>query len=202
MPASTALLRPGTWGCSHGSGFLGNAIRRAEQEMTETKANPAGDHQAAWAGHCFVFAGNQSLNGVIQPCIVEAEYPKTKLSPVTAHPDACWAKGQKLTAAQRQKGVAKAMSMVGTGYDWPAYGYFVIKALGMYWSKDLTPLFTDPAWIICSGIVVVTQEAMGVDLGDLKTAATADPSFVCPADCLRWGLNNNWMDSVPPITWK
>jgi hypothetical protein len=170
--------------------------------MSETERYPHGDHQAAWAGHCFVFAGNQNLGGTYQPCIVEAEYPQAKLSPVSAHPDACWARNQPLTPEQRRAGVAKALSMVGWTYDWPAYAYFIAKVLKMRLTKDLTDIFTDPRWIICSGVVVAEQEAMGVDLGPLKTAATSDPSFVCPADCLRWGLDNGWMDKVPPADWK
>ena len=51
---------------------------------------------------------------------------------------------------------------------------------------------------ICSGIMVRTQEAMKVDIGPLRTAATADPDYVSPADCMRWGLDNGWMSETPP----
>lgn len=201
---STSLLKPGTWGCSHGSGLLGTAIRRAQEDSSKSERYPHGDHQAAWAGHCFVFVGNQVLKGEAQPCIVEAEYPKVVLSPVTQHGDACWAKGQPLTDKQRKDGTATALALVGSQYDWLAYAYFMAKVAHVLLSKNLRPLFTDAAKIgpICSGVVVREMEAMKVDLGPLKTAATTDPDYIAPADCLRWGLDNNWMDSPPPVGWK
>lgn len=193
----------GTWGCSHGSGFLGTAIRRAEQEMSKSSLFPNGDHQASWAGHCFVFVGNQELNGTYQPCIVEAESPKVVLSPITAHPDACWASAQPLTQKQRQNGVKAALEQLGHQYDWFAYTYFLAKAAHVMLTKDLHPLFADFSKIgpICSGVVVREQEAMKVDLGPLKVAAISDPDFISPADCLRWGIDNDWMHSTPPADW-
>lgn len=197
-----SFLQPGTWGCSHGSGFLGTSIRKAEMDMSKSERFPRGDHQASWAGHCFVFVGNQEFDKTFQPCIVEAEYPQAKLSPVSAHPDAVWAEKQPLTQAQRNTGVAAALGMVGRHYDWPAYLYFLWKVGKTRVTRDLTPLFTEPKWVICSGVVVVEQEAMGVDIGPLKTAAVWNPSFVCPADCLRWGIDNNWMNKAPDVNWK
>ena len=196
------LPLPGTWGCSHGSTLLGKAIRDAEQEMSETPQLPEGDHQAAWAGHCFFFAGNQLVGGTHQPAIVEAEWPTVRLSPATAHPDACWATGQPLSASQRNLGVEKALTLVGEGYGWPAYAYFLAKLAQLKWTKDLTALFGNPHVIICSGVVVACLQAMAVNLGNLATAAVQDPSFICPADLLRWGLDHGWMGSIPPVTWK
>lgn len=190
------LPLPATWGCSHGSGFLGGAIRDAEEQMSH------GDHQASWAGHCFVFVGNQLLNGTHQPCIVEAEWPAVKLSPVTAHPDACWATGQPLSASQRNLGVDKALALVGTSYGWPAYAYFLARVIQLKWTKDLTTIFGQQNVIICSGVVVACLQAMAVNLGPLRTAAVQDPSFICPADLLRWGLDHQWMASLPPASWR
>jgi hypothetical protein len=193
-----------SWGCSHGSGFLGTAIRRAEEEMSRSAKYPDGDHRAAWAGHCFVFVGNQNLNGTYQPCIVEAESPRVVLSPITAHPDACWAFRQPLTAAQRKTGQEAVLAMVGQQYDWLAYAYFLAKAAHVLLTKDLSPLFTAMAKIgpICSGVVVRLQEAMKVDLGQLRVAAVQDPDFICPADVLQWGLDNNWLNTAPAADWK
>jgi hypothetical protein len=199
------IPQPATWGCSHGSGFLGNTIRNAETEMSRSNRFPNGDRQAAWAGHCFVFVGDQDLGkGQRGPAIIEAEWPKVKLSPVSAHPDAIWAVAQQLTAAQRDQGVAAAMGLLGTQYDAFAYAYFISKVIKVAYSKDLRVLFADMAKIgpICSGVVVREQEAMKVNIGPLKVAATQDPDFVCPADCLRWGLDNQWMSAAPSADWR
>ena len=183
---------------------MGTQIRRAEEEESKSERFPHGDRQAAWAGHCFVFVGNQNLGGTFQPCIVEAEWPKVVLSRVTAHADACWAKGQSLTMAQRKSGVEAAMALVGRQYDAFAYAYFLAKLAKLTLDKDLASFFQAEAKVgpICSGVVVREQEAMNVPLGPLKTAATQDPDFVCPADCLRWGLDNGWMENPPSPDWK
>ena len=187
-------IRPGTWGVCHGSGWLGGRIRAAELAMSKSGRFPAGDTAASWAGHAFVHIGLHTVpDGDRVPAIVEAEYPGAVISKASSHGDAVWASGQPLTDAEREAGVAAVLVRVGERYDWPAFGWFLMKAAGMAVSKNLTPLFTDPHWTICSGMVVVEQEAMGVPLGTLKTAAVQDPSFVCPADLYRWGLDQGWM---------
>lgn len=188
-------VRPATWGVSHGSGWLGGRIRAAELAMSRSGRFPSGDTAASWAGHAFVAIGLHTFpDGDHVPAIVEAQYPKAVISKASAHPDAIWATGQILSMDEREAGAAAALARAGTGYDWPVFARFMLSAAHLAVSKDLTPMFTNPDWIICSGVVVVEQEAMGVPLGGLKTAAVQDPSFICPADLYRWGLDAGWMD--------
>jgi hypothetical protein len=163
-----------------------------------------GDREASWAGHCIVFIGdhNFGLPGKpdIKPAIISATYPKVEILPADHYPDAIWATGQPLTDDQRKLGLIKALSLAGMKYDIRAYAWFIAKVAELHIFHNLEPLFTDPHMIICSGTVVVTQKAMKVDISQLPTAATDSPDFVCPADCLRWGLNNGWMSASVP-TW-
>lgn len=190
-------LKPGTWGVTHGAGFLGNAIRDAELHMSH------GDRKASWAGHCVVFIGDHNFGlpqGTVdvRPAIVEAEWPKVVISPADKHPDTIWATGQPLTLNQRKLGTIEVLKLAGTGYDIRAYGYFLLKVAQVKFMKDLTPLFTDPKLSICSGVVMKEQKSMGVDITELMNAAVNQPDFVCPADCLRWGLDNGWMSTPVP----
>jgi hypothetical protein len=194
-------VQPGTWGCTHGDGWIFDGIRAAELRMSRSARFPAGDTEASWAGHCVVFAGDQNFGTAsspdIRPAIVQAMWPQVQLAPVTVHSDYVWASRQPLTTAQRAAGVTKVMGMVGDGYDLLAYLHFIHRAAQMRLTRNLAPLFTDPRWVICSGLVVVEQEAMGVDTTHLLTAATENPDFVCPADCMRWGLDSGWMSFQP-----
>ena len=196
-------ILPATWGASHGTFPYGPLIRRAQVSMSTSSRFPAGDRQASWAGHCFIHVGSRDFGRGLEPAIVQAEWPKVILSPARFHPDAIWAVHQPLTDEQRTTGVNAALKMVGQHYDALAYAWFLAKVAKVALTNDLNPLFADTARIgpICSGTVVREQLAMGVDIGPLKTAATQDPDFVCPADCMRWGLDNNWMTSAPPSTW-
>jgi hypothetical protein len=128
------------------------------------------------------------------------------LSPINAHPDAIWAAKQPLTNAQRALGSAKAMSLVGAQYNALAYAYFLAKLaqINTGQSDDFAELeqHAAAAGPICSGIMVREQEAMNVDIGPLKTAAVQSPDFISPADCLRWGLDNDWMTSAPTENWR
>jgi hypothetical protein len=186
------------WGCSHGSGFLGDMIRRVEQAESKSERFPAGDRQAAWAGHVFIYIGNEQ--------IVEAEWPRVVVSPLSAHPDAVWAAGQPLTSSQRSQGVTLVTGLVGHQYDALAYAYFLAKLaqINTGVSDDFAELekHAADAGPICSGLMVREQEAMSVDIGPLRTAAVKSPDFVSPADCLRWGLDNEWMHSTVPENWK
>jgi hypothetical protein len=187
------LLLPGTWGVSHGSGFLGDVIRYVEQAESKSARFLTGDHEAAWGGHVFVAIG--------QGEIVEAEWPRVTISPATKHGDAIWATGQPLTDAQRDKGVQAVRALIGTPYNVTAYGWFLARLAELPVSKDYAALAATEANAgpICSGVMVREMEAMDVDLGPLKTAAVQNPDWVSPADCLRWGLDNKWMDkAVPP----
>lgn len=186
-------LRPGTWGVSHGSGFLGDLIRAVENAESKSKRFVTGDHEAAWAGHVFVYVGGGF--------IVQAEWPSVTKSPATAHSDAIWASGQPLSDEQRAEGTAAVMNLVGTPYDAAAYAYFLAKLAEIPVTHDFAALEAQAAKAgpICSGVMVREQQAMGVNLGPLRTAAIKDPDWISPADCLRWGLDNNWMSKqVPP----
>lgn len=196
MSAPVSLL-PATWGCSHGSGFLGDTIRYVEQHNSISERFPQGDRQAAWAGHVFVYVGGGN--------IVEAEWPNVKVSPVSAHPDAVWATGQELTPQQRETGNRIALSLVGMRYNALAYGYFLAKLaeINAGANADFEALEKAAAKSgpICSGIMVRCQLAMNVDIGPLRTAAIQSPDFISPADGLRWGLDNGWMARIPPENW-
>ena len=197
-----ADLKGGTWGVTHGAGFLGAAIRDAEMRMSADSRTPHGDKEASWAGHCVVFIGdhNFSTNADkpdVHPAIVEAEWPKVIISRADKHPDTIWATGQPLTLNQRKNGVIEVLKLVGTGYDLRAYGWFIARSLQLHLTHNLAPLFTDPHLSICSGVVIKEQLAMSVDVSTLMTAAINQPDFVSPADCLRWGLDHNWMSAQP-----
>lgn len=200
-----ADLKPGTWGCSHGNGWLGTQIRNAELKMTQSSKYPNGNRLASWAGHCFIFIGNYNFGTAgypnVKPAIVEAEWPRVKVSPASAHADAIWAMGQPLTAAQRKLGVISALKQVDMYYDVRAYGWFLLRMYQLRVNHNLAPLFSDPHMRICSGTVVKEQEDMGVDVSELVVAATDSPDFTCPADCMAWGLENGWMSETPLENW-
>lgn len=197
-PATGVVIEPGTWGVAHGSGWLGAQIRAAELRMT-------GDRQASWAGHAFGYVGwlRLRVGAAPEPCIVEAEWPKVRLSPVTAHRDAIWAAGQPLTAAQRAEGCHRLLGLVGMHYDPAVYPLFLLRSLHVAFSHDLGPLFRDPHWIICSGCVAVEQRSMGVNTTALQVAATSDPNLTSPADLLLWGLRagSNVAEPALPLGW-
>lgn len=199
------LLVPGMWGCAHGSGVLGAVIRSAEIEMSKTNRFPQGDRVASWAGHCMVYVGQQNFGTAMVPhpaeAVVEATWPRVRLVPLASKQGVIWATGQPMTAAQRTLAVSTAMRLVGERYDWPAYLEFTARVLQVGVTKDLRPLLANPRWSICSGVVVKVQEAIGTDLGPLRTAATQSPDFIAPGDCMRWGLDNAWMESAPPSNW-
>jgi hypothetical protein len=207
LPDGTPL-QPFTWGVSHGSGFLGSQIRQAEQRMTVKDAYPQGDHVAAWAGHAFRYVGYRHLavNEPPVPCIVEAEWPKVKLSPVTAHRDALWATGEPYTDEERHLGLAATLGMLGMHYDPFVYPWFVAKALGLAVSGDLGPMFRDPRWMICSGVVAAGERRAGVGpalLMALRFSDNDDPNVISPAGLLRWGLNagSTAPDPGRPLGW-
>lgn len=199
-PPMDSIL-PGTFGVCYGGGLLGWAIRRAERAMTRSKRFPNGDTQASWAGHAVMAIGPYQVAGRVQPAIVQAEWPRVIISPATAHPDTVWAVKQPLTEEQRELGKARALGLVGAHYDPLVYAWYVLKVVNAGLSEDLTGLFTDSRWgqVICSGVDVECEVAMGVDVAGLSTAATTDPDFTCPADLFRWGIDHGWMDWVPPL---
>ncbi len=186
------LPLPGTWGVTHGSGFLGDMIRYVEQAESKSARFPEGDHEAAWAGHVVVCIGGGQ--------IIQAQWPKVIISPIRVHPDAIWATGQPLTSEQRTEGTAAVMALAGTQYDALAYAYFLAKLAEIPMTKDFAALEREAAKAgpICSGVMVREQEAMGVDIGPLRTAAIQSPDFISPADCLRWGLDHGWMHKQVP----
>jgi hypothetical protein len=185
--------QPGTWGCSHGSGFLGDMIRHVETANSRSTRFPQGDHEAAWAGHMFVCIGGGK--------IVQAEWPKVVISDLSAHADAILATGQPLTSSQRSRGVTAVKALVGMQYNAVAYAYFLAKLAEIpATDEEFAELEAEAAKAgpICSGVMVREQEAMGVDIGPLRTAAIRSPDFISPADGLRWGLDHGWMDKPVP----
>jgi hypothetical protein len=193
-------LKPGMWGCAHGTGFFGAAIRDAQMRMTQGARFPHGDKDASWAGHCVIFIGDHNfgtaLKPDIAPAIVQAEWPKVEISRATAQADVIWATGQPLSDAQLLVGVGAAKGMVGMHYDIRAYAWYLATVARLH--VPFEQLFANKKMAICSGTVVREQEAMHVDIGPLRTAATESPDYVCPADCMRWGLDNGWMSRPVP----
>lgn len=197
-------LQAGTWAVTHGSGFIGCAIRNAELAMTKSDEYPDGNRIDSWAGHCVIYAGHQILTQgkAPEPAIVSATYPNVRLVSAYTYSDAVWAIRQPLTSQQRLIGTNAALAMVGMKYDVAAYGYFVEKVLRLTFFDDLNALFStgSKAGPICSGTVVREQVDMGVDIGPLRTAATKNPDFVAPVDVAAWGRKNGWM-SAPYPAW-
>jgi len=81
-----AGLKPGTFFVSHGSGVLGAVIRHATE---------------SWAGHAGVFLGSHNFGTYlapdVAPAIVEATWPRTRISRASRHPGARWAAREPLT---------------------------------------------------------------------------------------------------------
>lgn len=199
----TENLKPATWGVTHGSGYLGGVIRRAQIEMSKSERFPEGDAEASWAGHVIVYVGVRNFGGVevdMDHAVVSAQFPRVVMRRLSDYPDAIWATGQKLTTMQRTKGTLAALTLLNHDYDALAYAYFIGKVAKVAFTKDLGPLLAETQKLgpICSGVMVRSQEAMDVDLGPLKTAAIQDPDFVSPADSLRWGLDSKWMSGPVP----
>lgn len=189
MASVVQELKIATWGICHGRGILGDLIREAELLASRGERFPNGDAQAAWAAHIVVYVGGGQ--------IVEAEWPHVKYSSVLIHPETIWVTGQPLTDVQRSAGYTCATASVGEQYDAVAYAYFVAKLAEFPISPDYDALakLSAKAGPICSGLMIRTQETMGVDLGPLRAIATDNPDFVSPANCYRWALDNGWLDS-------
>jgi hypothetical protein len=165
---------------------MGDLIREAEKLASRGDRFPAGDVQAAWAGHIVIYVGNGR--------IVEAEWPMVKFSPALIHPETIWVSGQVLSDQQRTEGLTAVLRTVGEHYDAVAYAYFMAKLAEFPITQDYDSLakLSAKAGPICSGLMVRVQEAMGVDLGPLKAIATDNPDFISPANCYRWALDNGW----------
>jgi uncharacterized protein YycO len=160
------------YGVSHGSGMAGEIIRHATE---------------SWAGHAFLYAGN----GVI----IEAMSPVTKVSPVSAHPDAIWNLDEPDFNDQTgARIVARAHALVGTPYDWPAYIGFSLMILKMRQGKELEGFFKHDHWRVCSADVADAYMFGGIDVA----AELAYPNLVTPADLLNRIVRQSQI-SIPQV---
>jgi uncharacterized protein YycO len=149
------IVRPGSYGVSHGSGITGELIRHATE---------------SWAGHAFVYIGDGQ--------IVQAEPPHALVSPAASHPDAVWNVRDELTDEQREAIVARAHALVGCPYDFPAYIGFALEVLKIRNGQELDPVFREDHWRVCSALVADCYEYAGQPLDkDLPY-----PNLISPAD--------------------
>lgn len=141
-------LKPGCFGVSHAGGVLGAVIRHATE---------------SWAGHAFVYVGEHTFpHGLQAPAIVEATWPRAKISLATSHADARWAVHEPLTDAQRDLIVTRALELVGDPYDVLAYLAFTAMVLHMATARDMGPLFAHDEFRVCSALVADTRQAAGI----------------------------------------
>jgi len=133
--------KPGDYGCSHGSGMVGELIRHATD---------------SWAGHAFVYIGNHM--------IIEAAPPATRISPVSSHPDAVYNTDEPKTDQQRGLIIARAHALLGTPYDYPAYIAFAMMCLKLRTEQQVDPLFVHDHWRVCSADVADEYAHAGIDV--------------------------------------
>ena len=146
--------QPGNYGVSHGSGMVGELIRRATE---------------SWAGHAFIYVG--------AGMIVEGAPPATRKVPAASHPDAVWNLNEPLTGDQRTAIIHRADALVGTPYDYAAYIGFALEVTGITTGKGLAPEFRRDKYRVCSADVADAYSFAGIDL----TAGLKYPNLVSPA---------------------
>lgn len=145
-PASYAAAKgdrvlPGCYGISRGLSITGDLIRPV------TGSRP---------GHAFIYIGHGR--------VVEVAPPGVRIAPVASHPDALWNARFPLTGAQRQRICARALSLVGRPYDYPAYTGFALKVLKLRDDADLDPVFKADHWQVCSSMVADCYASAGIRL--------------------------------------
>jgi hypothetical protein len=142
---------PGCYGVSHGGGITGELIRHAT---------------GSWAGHAFIYIGNGQ--------IIEAAPPVVRVVPAASHPDAVWNVRYPLTNAQRDRICARARTLAGRPYDYPAYTGFALKVLKIGDGAELDPVFKADHWRVCSALVADCYAHAGIRLA----AGLKDPSLI------------------------
>jgi uncharacterized protein YycO len=154
IAANGDKVLPGCYGVSHSGGITGELIRHATE---------------SWAGHAFVYIGNG--------LIIEAAPPAARVRPASSHPDAVWNARYPLTDAQRARICARAHTLVGCPYDYPAYVGFALKVLKLRNGAELDPVFKADHWRVCSALVADCYAYAGIRLAGAK-----DPNLISPAD--------------------
>jgi hypothetical protein len=154
--ASGDLVLPGCYGVSRGEGITGDLIRHAP---------------GARPGHAFIYIGNGR--------IVEVAPPAVRIAPAASHPGALWNAQRSLTGAQRERICARALTLVGRPYDYPAYTGFALKVLRPRDGAGLDPVFKADHWQVCAALVADCYAYAGIrlepGLRDLSVAGTAGP---------------------------
>jgi hypothetical protein len=154
----------GTWGVAPGAGLVASVIRHATE---------------SWAGHAVMYVGGGK--------IVQARWPKVQVSDAP-YQNIIWANGQPLTAIQRTAVCARAMALVGDGYDILVYPFLVAAFFNVAATRDATSLFTSDRWWDCSGLVEECDSAAGAPMFSSSDSA----HFVTPAQLMVLGAKSGW----------
>jgi hypothetical protein len=154
--ASGDLVLPGCYGVSRGEGITGDLIRHAP---------------GARPGHAFIYIGNGR--------IVEIAPPAVRIAPAASHPGALWNAQRSLTGTQRETICARALTLVGRPYDYPAYTGFALKVLRPRDGAELDPVFKADHWQVCAALVADCYAYAGIrlkpGLRDLSAAGAVGP---------------------------
>lgn len=193
MNVDLSKLSPGTFGVSHGSGMAGEIIRHAT---------------GSWAGHAFMYVGNGML--------VEGQPPKARMIPAGAYGDALWAwrmwdqlaaggwAPQAIPAGQHTT-ADRARTLVGTGYDWPAYLAFSLEILHLRNEEQLAGFYGHDPMRVCSGLVADALDEAGVPLAFVPEdgpglianpaakVTVMPPNLVAPGMLLGLAQRSEWL---------
>lgn len=116
-----------------------------------------------------------------QGSIIEADPGGARRSTINAYAgDAVLYSTDQLTAAQKDRVVAKATVLLGTGYGWLDIARLSLRSLGLQWAW-LTRAADNEKTMICSQLVAACGEAAGLDWDCGREA----PAAVTPADLAR-----------------
>ncbi len=185
-------LTPGVFGVSHGSGVGGEIIRHAT---------------GSWAGHAFLYLGNNML--------VEGAPPEARLAKADKYDDAIWAWrmwdqlavvdnwGPDQVGIARNKIVARGHALVGLPYDWPAYIGFSLEILKLRSQEQMSPFFQHDTYRVCSALVDDAVTFGGVPLNFVpfdgpglasnpKVPVAMPPNLVAPGMLLGLMQRLDW----------
>jgi hypothetical protein len=129
-------------------------------------------------GHAVMYIGKGQ--------IVQARYPKVVVSDAPTS-NIIWAYGQPLTPGQRELIVARALQLVGDGYDVAAFPFFIAAVFDAVVLKDEAPLLNKDHFRVCSAIIADCDSFAGAPITQLP-----DPNLVRPSDLMNVGLVEGW----------
>ncbi|HLI39616.1 MAG TPA: hypothetical protein VKV80_20085 [Streptosporangiaceae bacterium] len=153
-------LLPGMYVCVKTRGFPAWVIRMA----TRSRVN-----------HAFIVADDQGG-------IIEARPGGVRRGSLAAYAGAYAAAdtAEPVTGAQRAVVAAKAESMLGTGYNFPAIAGIGLEDIGWHW-RLLMRIARADRDVMCSQLVAACGEAAGLDW----LCGKPSPDQVTPADLAR-----------------